>query len=228
MSNKSVADSIRRMEHWGYILTDRPHPDSPGYGRLLVAIRRVPTQEHYDPEAIHLQLCESHGSVVRTSLHLDSPMREPSKVCPGRIELTDRVDKRRGFFCYGGAIDAENVPDETVFDLTSSAPILELTDSLAEETSDQLVSETEALWAKIRVQWGADDSGFMRSLSSLEPLALYAATVMSLWDKYNGSRMLRQTFPEFYAVLRHELAWIETLGMSPGTAKGLDEVLCSG
>ncbi len=47
-------------------------------------------------------------------------------------------------------------------------------------------------------------------LASIHPLELYAATLESLHVSYQDSPILRQTFPEFYGMLRRELQWVES------------------
>ncbi len=227
MTDLEAAELIRHMERWGYDLNAQLHPRSPGYGRLIVAMRRVPTEEHYDPEAIHLQFCNAQGSPTRTTVHMDTslPSSNGNIVCPGQIELSDRVNARRGFFTYGASIDRGSTTNETVIDIRSPTPILELTGSLDESIAEQLVSETEALWAKARTQWGADEGGFTRRLGSHPARTLYASTILSLWDAYQDSRILRQTFPQFYAMLRREHEWVNQLDASQPPAQRLEDLV---
>ena len=226
MIDQEATELLRHMEHWGYDLADPPHPRSPGYGRLLVAIRRTPTEDHYDPEAIQLHLCSAQGPPARTTIHLDTSLDGPARVSAGHVELTDRFNKRRGFFTYGASIDMGSQPDEAVFDLRSPAPIVELTGTLDEDVGQQLASGTEALWAKVHVRWGVDDTGLMRCLGSAEPEMLYASTLVSLWDMYRESHILRQTFPRFYNMLRREMEWAESRGLAMANVRPLDEFVC--
>ena len=226
MTDQEAAELLRRMENWGYDLLDPPHPRSPGYGRLLVAIRRIPTEDHYDPEAIHLQLCGAQGVPMRATIQLESAVDSSTRVSAGHIELNDRYDKRRGFFTYGASIEMGSGLEESVVDLRSPAPIVEMTGSLEEGSGQQLVSETEALWAKVHVLWGADDIGFRRCLSAIDPDMLYASTLISLRDTYRDSQILRQTFPSFFSMLRRELGWLAGIGLSEANVRPLDELVC--
>jgi hypothetical protein len=224
MTDLEAAELLRYMQRWGYDINAQPHPRSPGYGRLVVAMRRVPTEEHYDPESIHLQLVGPQGFAMRHTIQRDSNLFS-DKVAPGRLELTDRVNQRLGFFTYGATVDMGRTEDETVVEIRSPVPILELRGSLDESISEQLVSETEALWAKVRAQWGTDDAGFMRRLSAVQPSVLYATTIHSLLTYYKDSGILRQTFPQFYSMLRREDEWLKSQGMSAMAAQSLDEIV---
>ncbi len=226
MTDIEAAELIRFMERWGYRLTDLSHPRSPGNNRLIVAIRGTPTEEHYDPEAIDLVLRGADRTPVRTSIHKDGVGSITTKACPGMIELRDRFNVRRAFFTYGASIDVGHSDDMTIADIQSPAPIIALTSSLLDESaSEQLVSETEALWAKEHVRWGADDTGFTQCLGAISPEILYASTVQMLWDSYQASRILRQTFPQFCAMLRRESEWLEQSGLSDSAVKPLDQLL---
>ncbi len=210
MKSVEAAELIRQMENSGFDMVARPHPRSPGYGALLVAMRRIPTERHFDPEAIQLFVSEGRGYPAAATLHMASELGDRNRVCPGQIEIVDRLNKRLGFFTFGGEIDVAVGPQVSVFSIRSQAPILHLSNGFTDEMADQLASGTEALWARLRVRWGVNDSAFMRRLASIHPLELYAATLESLHVSYQDSPILRQTFPEFYGMLRRELQWVES------------------
>lgn len=213
MNSVEAAELVRQMENSGFELVGRPHPRSPGYSALLVACRRIHTGRHYDPELIQLQLSDGQGYPASATLHMDSDLGERTRVCPGQIEIADRLNKRIGFFTFGGEIDAARAEGVTVFAIRSPAPIVSLSNGFSDEMADQLASGTEALWARLRVRWGVNDAAFMRQMASIHPLELYAATLESLRITYQDSVILRQTFPEFYGVLRRELQWVQSAGV---------------
>ena len=126
MARNQADQIVSYMEHWGYDLFDKPHPQSPGYSSLVVAIRRTPTREHYDPERILLRSASDPRNPCRMALRFETRIQGEMQICPGQVELTDRVDKRLGFFVYGGTIETVSLPDETLFWLHSNAPILAL------------------------------------------------------------------------------------------------------
>ena len=73
MIDRTESQLVHQMEHWGFELLDPHHAHSPGFGRLLVAMRSIPTRQHYDPEAIHLHLINSDGAPVAATLHQETP-----------------------------------------------------------------------------------------------------------------------------------------------------------
>jgi hypothetical protein len=96
---------VHMVENWGYYLLPRSLPSSPGYTGLLVAIRETPTETHFDPETIRLQVCDENGVATYITLGSKSPFQRSGQVCPGQVVLRDRVNKRPNFFVFGGSLD---------------------------------------------------------------------------------------------------------------------------
>jgi hypothetical protein len=220
---------LHLMEDWGYYLLPKSHPDSPGYTGLLVAIRKQPTEKHFDPQSMRLRLRDKYNKAKWTTLWLRSPAELAIKasihVCPGEVMLRDRTDKRVDFFVFGGSLEAVAVPGETVYSLRSPAPILELTDDL-ESVPDQLASETQAFMGELEVRWGSDEEGFAHRLARVDPLQFYLATLQSLLARYERDQhMLQDTFHEFYLALRNEKQWLMEREQWPPTLLRLEELL---
>jgi hypothetical protein len=223
---------LHLMENWGYYLLPKSHPDSPGYTGLLVAIRKQPTEKHFDPQSMRLRLRDKYEQAKWTTLWLHSPVELPIKAsiraCPGEVILRDRTDKRADFFVFGGSLEAVSVPGETVYSLRSPAPILQLTDD-PESVPDQFASETEALIGELQVRWGSDEEGFALRLAQVDPFQFYLATLQSLIARYEREdhHALQDAFHEFYFALRNEKRWLEERRQWPAILPTLEELLAS-
>ncbi len=221
---------LHLMENWGYYLLPKSHPHSPGYTGLLVAIRKRPTERHFDPHSMRLRLRDEHGEAEWTRLWLESPLELPIEgsmhVCPGEVVLHDRTDKRVDFFIFGGSLEMVCVPGETVYSLRSPAPILKVTNSL-ESVPDQLASETEALIGEVQVKWGSNEKGFAQRLVQVDPLEFYLAVLNSILVRYEQDHTLQETYDEFYRVLRKEKRWLLERGQRPTPPLRLEELLVS-
>jgi hypothetical protein len=219
---------LHLMENWGYYLLPKSHPDSPGYTGLLVAIRKKPTEKHFDPQTMRLRLRDKHNEAKWTTLGLHSPVELPIKAslhaCPGEVILRDRTDKRANFFVFGGSLEAVSVPSETVYSLRSPAPILQLTDD-PETVPDQLASETQALIGELQVRWGSDEEGFARRLAQVDPLQFYVATLETILAHYEQDHTLQETFHEFYLALRNGKGRLMERGQWPTTPPRLEALL---
>ncbi|MGE5140398.1 MAG: hypothetical protein ACM3JD_13105 [Rudaea sp.] len=211
MVDRSSAGILEQMEHWGYYLLPPTYAESPGYTGLLVALREHPTLKHFDPESLSIPLVRPDGRIEETRMTLEHPSAA-ARVCIGPVALTDRKNKQERFFTYGGTLESTSVPGETVYSLRSSAPILWLS---AQGTcgGDHLASETGLLLAETRAGFGEREDEFYRRLSSLEPLALYVACLYSIFEDYEHSPDLRDSFPECHMLLHKEKRWLERVGL---------------
>lgn len=225
MSRKANEPSaLDLMKKWGFLLQDKPHRSSPGYGRLLVAIRPWPTRKHYDPRALHLSMRDSDGYLRRETLSWLNPTPDQDRVCLGRIILTDRLGEHQEFFSFGGSLAMNSGPEEKVYSLTSPAPILNLTEE-SETIPDQLAAEAEALAARIEAEWIPDDVGFSCRLAELGPLRLYLATVQSTLAAYDHDHAFQQAYGALCDALRQEKARLAAEGLWPDQPYGLEDLL---
>ncbi len=222
---------LQVMANWGYYLLPKPHPQSPGYTGLLVAIRKEPTGKHFDPQSMRVWLRllhDEHEEVRWTTLWIDSPKELPIRgsihVCPGRVVLRDRRDKRVSFFVFGGSLEAVSVSGETVYSLRSPAPILQISENL-ESVPDQLAFGTEELMGELQVKWGLDEEGFARRQAQVDPFQFYLAALHSILARYDQDRALQETFHEFHLALRNEKKWLMERGKWPTTPPKLEELL---
>jgi len=215
---------LHEMEGWGYYLLPRAHLHSPGYTGLRIAIRGTPTKLHFDPESIRLRLRDEPGSANWTTLELGSPDQVTGHVCPGRVIVRDRLDKRIHFFTFGGSLEVAFAPGVIVYSLHSPAPILELTEP-EESIPDQLASETEAMMGEVQARWGSNDAGFARRLAQLDPFQFYLASLRSILLRYGQSRALRESFEALYDALLGEERWLMQTGQWPAQPLMLEELL---
>jgi hypothetical protein len=218
---------LNEMEDWGYYLLPQAHSHSPGYTGLHIAIRGTPTKLHFDPEAIRLRLRDNNGNANWITLKLGSPDQGPGRVCPGRVIVRDRMDKRVHFFSFGGSLEVASTRGVIVYSLHSQAPILELTEP-EESIPDQLACETEALMAELQSRWGSNDAGFAQRLAQVDPLQFYLASVHSILLRYRQSRALRESFEDLYDALLGEEKWLMETGQWPAQPLILEELLAPG
>ncbi len=205
------------MQTWGYYLIPHQNASSPGYPGVIVAIRETPTEKHFDPEWIEVQLLNSQDQVEHCRLGPDLHRHFPKRLCPGRLTLHDRYAKRVDFYTFGATIDALSQPAETIYSITSSAPILLLAED-DDNFPEQFEAEAAALLASIHVQWALKDIRFNHRLVEFDPAQLYQATLRSLLARYTEYPALHERFPRFFTHLQHEYQW--QASQHPGFAQG--------
>lgn len=213
---------IAQVENWGYFLLPPSHPDSPGYTGLLVAIRRAPTNKHFDPETLRLHVVTAQGRPEAVTLDRKPNSPFAHRVCLGETLITDRFGKRVEFFIFGGSLEVAELADETIYSLRSSAPILQLTRDL-ESLSDHLASQAQVELNELRSLWRADDA-FDKRLASIEPQVLYRALLRALREKFSNAPALHETYPAFYKMLTQEIEWHQEHGARDEDAPTLEQL----
>jgi len=224
--SKHEQSLVHQMENWGYYLLPRPHPYCPGYTGLLIAIREKPTQAHFDPELIRLYIRGEDGLAERVTLRLESPIRSRD-VCPGRVILLDRKEKRVDFFTFGGSLEVASTPGERVYSLRSPAPIMEIS-NFEVGLADDLVFEIEAMIGEVRARWGEDEEGFAWRIAHVDPLQLYIASLHSIFMRYEQAPTLLKDLPGFYDMLLEERRCLAAGGQWPEHPPTLEELLAPG
>ncbi|MCS7061124.1 MAG: hypothetical protein RMN25_08140 [Anaerolineae bacterium] len=222
--NTTASTVARLMERWGYLLLPDAHPYAPGQHRLLIAMREVPTEMHFDPESIRLRMGESGDSLNWSTIRLKYPLYGQRQVGLGRISISDRVDKRIEFFTYGGTIEAIHEHDQIVYALRSSAPILSIDPEMQDFSAD-LTFETEVMIARAQAQWNGNQAGFAHRLSQIEASQCYLATLRAILDHYQHNQRLRDGFRLFYTALCKEIELLAALGYWSSNTSKLNELL---
>src|SRR4029078_13012366 len=110
------------VDHWGFV-AHPDLPDRPGPAFLLVALRPVPTLQHYHPEAVDYWVTKD-GRGERRTLTQESPMPQSEDYSWGLIRLVDRLGVSNEYLTFGGHLDAASVDGVVVPAFPSPAPLL--------------------------------------------------------------------------------------------------------
>ncbi len=204
---------LNTLENLGYYTLPPRHEHCIGYTGLLILMRHEPISKQvaFDPRVTRLRLLDWDGKAHWTTFKVTTPFPMSRVVCPGPITIQDRDGQRATFFTFGGSMEArDETPNEKVYSLRSSAPVLELT-STKTTPANQLASEVEALWAELQMSWGMEDEKFWRKLTKTRPFHLYVATLQAILDHYEQITDLH-TSPQQQALhhaLLLEKSWLE-------------------
>ena len=139
-------DTKTTESHLGYIFYPSDFRHSPGYQRLEVRIRSLPTNLHYDPERVSFPIVIENG--MKETLKIFHPWRYAPEyqVCAGSIVLEDRKGKQVEAFTFGGNLQIRTQDEITICTFESEAPILEMgTDDPIQEL---LIEEVDILLAE--------------------------------------------------------------------------------
>ncbi len=162
--------AARRLGDWGFLV----HPDLPderGSAYLIVAIRDVPSQRHFDPEVV--RFWRPAGARAEKA-EFDRSTRTPAAadVAWGTIQVADRLAVTNEYVTFGGRLLADRIGTEQIVVVVSEVPILRR--SGHSQQPDPGAADVAAFFARIV---GAIESrpGLESLLLAAPPIALYAA-----------------------------------------------------
>jgi hypothetical protein len=183
----------------GYILYPPRRESEPGYSRLDVILRDIPTEHHFDPLEVHLDVAALEEDVLSIMLEHPWPRREKYQACAGMVELIDRKGKHLEVFILGGSLQVEPEAEHTTLILASPAPIFLPAESPLDEL---LVEEAEILFAQRHATREITPGVYEKHLVEAPPLELYHAVLMAIRERY---RLMPPSENELTLKLKHIL-----------------------
>ena len=222
----SVESSLRhRLEQWGYVSLPPTHEHSPGFPGVLVLLRENAAANVFIPRSLTVRLRQPQQKAEWHTLTThNTSLDTPQTLCPSHITLQDQHGQKTVFFAYGGLLDAANSPNEAVYTIHSSAPILHVSDTIP-STGDQLAAESEALMAELEAQLNISETVLQAKLSELDPMHLYLWCLDRILTRYQANAHLRQASVGFFHDLERERDWLIDHGQWPESPPTLDEWL---
>jgi hypothetical protein len=199
-----ATDVVGRLSRWGF-LAHPDLPDAPGPAFLLVALRPVPTLQHYDPEAVDYWASD-HGRGERRTLTHDTPMPRSEEFSWGLIRLIDRLGVSNEYLTFGGHLDAASIDDIVVAAFASPAPLLRRGGH--SQAWDDGADAVGAFFGRLMIQVDYTP-GFEAVLAAAAPLTRYAAFVRDAMDRRGNSKAARWADDELGRLLRVESARLQ-------------------
>lgn len=218
--------STLNPQRLGYEFHDKPHPASPGYLRFEIALADAPGGEHFDPDWACLKVVAHTGEMIHLTVrHPWSPPGDQYRACAGQIDLRDRHGKEFTAFTFGGDLRIASGGEETICEIESPAPILDMGGH--HTFASLLAVETEVLLAKRAAHWAAQPEQFEKRLAALDPFEFYAACLETLYATYHESRLERSDTHIYDLIhcIEDEIAALRKLGTWPELVCRVEELL---
>ncbi|GAB4403576.1 MAG: hypothetical protein OHK0052_26460 [Anaerolineales bacterium] len=168
----------------GYLFHPRvSHSDPEICTRLEVTLLPAPSQEHFDPEMIRLNIRADQGWSDTIEISHPYSGAERLTLAPGRVILSDRKHKVVEAYALSGELFIESSPAATYCTLNSPLIL-----PLLNEDSLQalLAAEIEGILAIRRAAHLQNLEHFEQSLMRLTPKDLYCACLNSLNEHWHG------------------------------------------
>jgi hypothetical protein len=170
------------IEDLGYLLIPRKNDHGVGFSRFEAILRSHPTEEHFDPELLRLRVVSELAGMEY--LYINHPWvgEEHYRAIVGHVLLRDRKNKTVNSYAYGGDLRIEVNHDQTTCVLVSPAPIFRMEGIIS--IPSLVAQETEILLAEITAKSRYDHMVFEDKLSTIDPLLLYGASLISINLRY--------------------------------------------
>jgi len=196
-----LADAANELARLGFVLRDGSQTGTTPGPRLLVALRDVPTLEHFDPEQV--TFWEARGGRGRSTVidrETDLPVARPYEW--GRIQVDDRIPVSNQFLGFGGTLLADARDDrETFVAFVSRAPIVRWAGH--SQGVDPLADEIGSFFARLMVPIDFQEGAEAR-IAETDPEVLYAAFLDHASVRLHPGGPLRETFPDLARFVDHE------------------------
>lgn len=171
-----AAGATELLAHLGFVLINAGHPEAPIGCHLLVALREVPTLEHFDPESVAFYAPDREARVDVATLDRRTVAEfgtRPRTVLWGHLHVVDRLGVENRFLSFGGLLrSAEVDPSLIVLDLVSPGPVVRWGGH--SQGTDWLAAAIGAFFGRLIVSVDFR-RGAERRLAATPPLVLYAA-----------------------------------------------------
>jgi len=194
-----LEEAAVRLAGWGFLATP-DLPDRPGPARLLVAIRKVPTLLHYDPERVEFWVAPD-GRGRRRTIDWETPMPLASPFSWGPVRIGDRLGVTNDYLSFGGQLRADRIGDVLALVFESPAPILRRGGH--SQPWDPGAAGMGAFFARLLVPVGATHA-FEARVNAAEPLVRYAAFVADFVERCRRHPQLRVADGSLWVLLRAE------------------------
>jgi hypothetical protein len=196
-----LVEAANELAHLGFVLRDGGLTGTTPGPRLLVALRDVPTLEHFDPEQV--TFWEAHAGRGRsTFIDRETSLPVARDYEWGRIQIDDRIPVSNQFLGFGGTLLADARDErETLVAFVSRAPIVRWAGH--SQGVDPLADEIGSFFARLMVPIDFQEGAEAR-IADADPEVLYAAFLEHASVRLHPGGLLRETFPDLARYVDHE------------------------
>jgi hypothetical protein len=182
------------------VVPGAPGLDSTAY--LIVAIRKGPTLEHYDPESV---LYWAPGGVhdVPACLDRTSPMPIACTFSWGPVHISDRLGVANEFLTFGGRLEAAQVDGARIVLLATPGPMIRRGGH--SQGWDPGSAHLAGWFARLRALLGRD-AQLDADVTAMSPLARYSAYLAGALDGFAETPALSRDRHTELAHIRAEAA----------------------
>ncbi len=199
-----------------------PRLDHPAENfKLDIFISSVPTEQHFDVEHVHFQIATPEDNLERLTVLHPWTYKNTAHVCAGVVIMEDRNKTKKEAFTFGGNLKITTQAEQTLCTLSSTAPILDISD--ASRMHRFLIDELEILFAERRAAF-QNHHLYEKKLIHADPLNLYLASLKYLIEKFENLPHKNSTYRQFLAFLYAEKHRLHAAQIFMENAPSLDKI----
>ena len=173
--------TLSQRHDLGYIFSSSKYFKDFGHSRVDIMLCPTPTNKHFDPQRVYFMI-SNEDEIEHLVVTYKGHQLNKYRVVAGLVRIQDRKGKVVFAFTFGGELQIKKEEQEKICTLLSPAPILQF----VKPTTIRFAEEVEILLAERFAEWESIPHEFETRLATVEPLALYAACLEYLIDKYKS------------------------------------------
>ena len=202
--------SEKKLPRIGY-LYHYPNLDHPTEKfRLDIFVSSTPTEQHFDVLRAHFFVKTSAEGVSRLTVTHPWSYEQSTQVCAGVIIMEDHKGKKEEAFSFGGQLKIEGQKRQTVCNLVSPAPILEI--NRATPMHGLFIDELEIILAEQHARY-SERQKYEKQLCEADPYRLYLACLNELIQKLEGLPHKDENYLQLLAFLYSQEHRLEAAGL---------------
>jgi hypothetical protein len=202
-----------------------PSPYDPplGYAGFDVELSDEPSARFFDARRLSFPV-EEGGALKRQTVEHPWGQSPELRFAAGRIRLDAHDGDHMELFGFGGTAAITTTGSVTRCHVTTSAPLLPLTDDPNDPLA-VLESELEVMIAQNRARWGADEYVHLERLGHVEPLTLFAASFNALERRLQTLAAVEDDAREALRLARGVREIVQRAGQWPTNAPDWEDLV---
>lgn len=196
-----------------------------GHPGFDVYLGGSPQRRYFDARRAHFPV-EQSGALRRMLVEHPFLSGKEFTFIPGRIRLEAFDGDLIEVMTFGGHAVVSNEGEETVCRVTSTAPLIPLSEAY-ESPFVMLEGELEVVLAQSRANWGKDEGRHLDRISDLDPMAFFVASIHTLEERLGRLARVDEDPAALQALhLARDIHFLlERSGRWPQIVPRLDELL---
>ena len=181
--------------------------------RMDIFISSTPTKRYFDVHNAHFSVESIDNGLTSIVVSHPWPYQKSFHICPGVVILEDQKGDREEVFTFGGHLEIKQHDNQTECNLTSTAPILEISDTTP--LHQFLIEEIEIILAEQRAKY-TNVNAYETQLCKVDPFKLYLACINAITKKLESFEHKDRSYQHLLIELHTQKHRLAAAGLAKG------------